>query len=334
VDDLAVLDHPHHELGHVHPDVEAAHVLGHVAPALHVGEQTRGVAAGVTTWAAGAAALHGTVTRTLAARRCPIERRAQGIREHAVGRHAGLALIIFHGGGEGLVEVDGLSQRVHGKPQAGPDGDHGLPALLARPSRVLWPADGHWLLGPAAATGCQIELPQLLELRMLGMQTAQITGGTIGLGHRCQHGFGIIQLCGDVEVLGEVGRIEPPAARMPGILEHGQRQFDLGGGDRIHASRRRHRFGEFEGAGLQPPVAGLADFGDHLARAAVETCRIDPCGLAAASRVKLRQRLPVVRGARRSRGLVGGLLADHHRQRVGLRDELLGNVGLDGEGLP
>ena len=44
MDDLAVLDDAEHELGHVHPDMQAAHVLGHVAPALHVGEQLGGAA--------------------------------------------------------------------------------------------------------------------------------------------------------------------------------------------------------------------------------------------------------------------------------------------------
>ena len=53
MDDLALLEHPRHELGDVVPDVELAQVLGHPAPALHVDDQALHLGAEARAWRRG-----------------------------------------------------------------------------------------------------------------------------------------------------------------------------------------------------------------------------------------------------------------------------------------
>ena len=104
--------------------------------------------------------------------------------------------------------------------------------------------------GCRAAARLEQRLAQALELRVLGMQAAQIVAGRLGRGHGLQHDLGVAQGRLLVEVAAELRRIEAAAAGMARILQDGQAELDLGVG-----KRRRRRLAGPAAAGRRRAAA-------------------------------------------------------------------------------
>ncbi len=128
----------------------------------------------------------------------------------------------------------------------------------------------------AAATRLEQGLAQALELLVPGMQRAQVVARRVGSGHGIEHGLGLAQCRLHVEVLAERGRVEPAAAGMARILEDGEAELDLGGGE--HGCRRLalRQLRQLEGARGEAPVVGLGDLGHGMARPGREAVLGDP----------------------------------------------------------
>ena len=123
---------------------------------------------------------------------------------------------------------------------------------------------GEDLPGERLALVGEIGLAQLLELRLLGMQAAHVGGGIGRLGGALDDDLGIDQLRLTVEIgIEQDGRIDDAAAaRIAGVLEQRQRDFDVGLADLLRIELRSRRDGgQLEVLGLEAPVAGLEDFG-------------------------------------------------------------------------
>ncbi len=112
-----------------------------------------------------------------------------------------------------------------------------------------------------SAAGLQQSLAQLLELRVPGIEVAQIVAGRLAGGHGLQHDLWIAERQLDVDVLADLRRVQATAARVAGVLEGGEAELDLGAGQRVRRCGARRQLRQLEGRGLQPPVVGLADLG-------------------------------------------------------------------------
>ena len=97
------------------------------------------------------------------------------------------------------------------------------------------------------------------------VQVAQVIAGCLGRGQGLQHHFRIAQARLLIQVLADLRRIEAAAARMPGILESGEPQFDLCAGQRVRCCGALRELRQLEGRCRQSPVVGLADFSHGVA---------------------------------------------------------------------
>lgn len=109
---------------------------------------------------------------------------------------------------------------------------------------------------------------------MLRMQLAQIV---IGRRNRCdvgQHRGGRDEISGAVDGVCQLRRIEPAAAGMPGIFQHGKRKLGFGIGECCGIGRREQRHDEARR--LEPPVVGLADLVDRGPGSGRQRRALDP----------------------------------------------------------
>ena len=178
------------------------------------------------------------------------------------------------------------------------------------------------VVGLDAACG-QHRLPQALELRVLGMQIAQVGIGGIRGRDGLHQGLGIVDGRLLVEQAADRRRVEAPATGVPPILEDGEAELDLGVGQRLGCRRCFRRCRHLEGGRLEPPIIGLADLGDGLRGTRRKAVLARPDGLAAALGVERREPrvIPlidrVVAGRCRSQSLT-----DCHDDRVNLGGRL------------
>jgi hypothetical protein len=119
--------------------------------------------------------------------------------------------------------------------------------------------------GRCHGPGAQLEilLAQLLELRMLRVQAAQVGVGLHGRRELFEHILGVDKLRYAIEVGAELGcRIgDAAAARVARILQCRQRQGHLGVGQRFDARAGSNcRNGKV--LGLEAPIVGLAELSD------------------------------------------------------------------------
>ena len=107
-------------------------------------------------------------------------------------------------------------------------------------------------------------LAQALELRMPGVQVAQVGVDRIGGGERQHQRLGIVDGRLLVEDAVDRQRVDAPAARMPAILEDGKAELDLGVRQHFGEAGAFGERRQVEGRRLQAPVVGLADLGERL----------------------------------------------------------------------
>ena len=136
------------------------------------------------------------------------------------------------------------------------------------PGTELRPGRQH-LDGRRRRRGAHLDelLPQLLELRLLRVQLAQVGVGLAGSGELLDHRFRLEQLRLAIEVGAELRRRigDAAAARIACVLQRRERHGELGIGERIRRRRvagRRGDHGRREVGGVEAPVIGFAELGD------------------------------------------------------------------------
>ncbi len=183
VDDLVVLDHADHELRHVDPDVVLAEIVGHPAPLFHVGEEAR------RAW-----------------RVDVVERGARAGADDAVGPHALLRLEILDRLRQALRRRESrrpappacACRQRHVEPL--PEQVRTLCVLLARHELRSRRHLDDLVRRGSRFQPLEIFLAQLLELRMLGMQAAQV-GVRLGRGgDLLEHRLRIAELRQAIEI--------------------------------------------------------------------------------------------------------------------------------------
>ena len=253
-----------------------------------------------------------------------VEHGARAGADHAVGAHLVLAL-------EGL---DRLQQRRVVERSRGPASAATLrrwrssaTSGCSMPGLSTGPSGGqlHGGLGDRlgrlrAGADLQQGLAQPLELLVLGMQAVQIVAGRLGGRHRLQHDLGIAQASASGRSCGSSAGIEAAAAGVARILQDGEAELDLGGGQRRRRGRHPAPGAAARMPPAKPPIVGLGDLGHRVARAPSAPA---PSPTAAPLR---RHRTPPARRCRRGRSpprSSANALAHLGEQRVDRRHGLL-----------
>ncbi len=78
-----------------------------------------------------------------------------------------------------------------------------------------------------------------------------------------QHNFGIAHGRRLIELVAELGRVQPSAAGKARIFQDGEIELDLGEGFRLGIGREHALRRQVEGGGVKTPIVRLADFGDR-----------------------------------------------------------------------
>ena len=102
-------------------------------------------------------------------------------------------------------------------------------------------------------------LAQQLELRVLGMQSAQIATRRLQPGHRLKHNFGIAQGQLLIEVAADLQRLKTAAAGIARIFQNGEIELELGKCLRVRRPRQRGREWQFESRHIKTPLARFLD---------------------------------------------------------------------------
>jgi hypothetical protein len=202
--------------------------------------------------------------------------RTRGVADDAVGPHAVL-LLEGHDSGLQPVIVEGLVGGLAGggrQPHLqalAQQGDLRV-ELPGRDAAAIGDTDNARCRGPGAQL--EILLAQLLELRMLRVQAAQVGVGLAGCRDLLDHILGVDKLRLAIEIGAELScRIGDAASAR--ILECRQRQGHLGVSQRFDARRGSNgRNGKV--LRLEAPIVGLAEFSDDGRAIGDPQRRVDP----------------------------------------------------------
>ena len=217
-------------------------------------------------------------------------RRRAGLAHHdLLGQHR---LAVLEDGGHllrhAVPDVEGAEVRRHPAPALQVD-DQPLD-ILGRLG-----GGGRCVLGLGGARSQQ-RLAQALELRMPGVEVAQIGVDRIGGGNRQHQRLGIVDGRLLVEDAVDRQRVHASAARMPAILQDGEAELDLGFRQRLGGRRCLRQRRQIEGRRLQAPVIGFADLAHRLRGPGREAILAGPdrlAGMLGIERHKSRMVVPI-----------------------------------------
>ena len=232
---LTVADEPHRLLGYVDLDAGFAELRWHPAPLLHVGEQTLDLAA--------------CTRRTVQFTTGPFP-------DDPISAQASRSLESLHRTDECWIEdLGGLEIDGGDIETAAQNFDMGM---IVAHAQLGSRRQGRG--GSRALLGLQVEVSfaQQLELRMAGMQTAQVGVGVGDIRQFFQHlGRGdVLRSAVDKAAEGLLRLGDPAAARMAGVLQRGRRQRDLSARQGLERAIGGIGSRDLEIGGTQAPIVG------------------------------------------------------------------------------